>query len=102
VSLPQSFLLPFALCLCEWLPDARADARFCYDLDRGAVSSLRGAIRLTDFRERQAPKIPARPGRDVCIHENDDRVRAEKDSVGFDLVWYSCLEMGSGRYTKSR
>ena len=38
----------------------------------------------------------------ACInHESDDRARSEKDSARFELVCCSCLELGSGRCSKT-
>ena len=50
--------------MASWRARRRASR---HDLDRGAVSFLRGDIRPVDFRGRQAPEIPARRGRRVYI-----------------------------------
>lgn len=64
-SRPYTFLLLFAPFAFANGFLARAQTRFRHDLDRGAVSFLRGDIRVADFRGRQAPEIPARRGRRV-------------------------------------
>ena len=65
----------------------RAQTRFRHDLDRGAVSFLRGDIRPADFRGRQAPEIPARRGRRVYIMKAT--IELELKKIRRALNWFA-------------
>jgi len=66
---------------------ARAQTRFRHDLNRGAVSFLRGDIRSADFRGRQWPEIPARRGRRVYIMKATIEVELKK--IRRALNWFA-------------
>lgn len=66
---------------------ARAQTRFRHDLNRGAVSFLRGDIRPADFCGRQAPEIPARRGRRVYIMKA--MIELELKKIRRALNWFA-------------